>query len=183
MFLAGSQSINSGSSSVSISFPSSFSSSPYVVGTIRNLGGSPFLFLVPILTSVSTSNCTFEFNAGADDNDYYIDWFATDDSTVSGPVGPVGPPGPDGPPGPAGGPPGPDGPAGPPGPQGIQGSTGSTGPVGPTGSAAVPAKPINRINPSTTLSNTDYIVMQSTSGSAPISVRVSLASLKTFINS
>lgn len=69
---------------------------------------------------------------------------------------------------------------------GVTGATGPTGPAGATGatgSAAVPAKPINRINTSSILAGTDYVVLQSTSGGIPVSVRVSLDALKTFINS
>lgn len=57
----------------------------------------------------------------------------------------------------------------------ITGGGGGTGTV-------IPAKPINRLCPSINVSNNDYIVLQSSSGGIPITVRVSLATLKTFIN-
>jgi hypothetical protein len=66
--------------------------------------------------------------------------------------------------------------------QGIQGVTGPKGATGATGPSAVPAKPINKVTPSINVSGTDYIVLQSSSGGVPITVRVSLSTLKTFIN-
>lgn len=61
--------------------------------------------------------------------------------------------------------------------------TGGAGTTGATGAAAVPAKPINRIAVATSVAANDYILMQSTSGGAPVTLRVSLATLKTFTNS
>ncbi len=65
----------------------------------------------------------------------------------------------------------------------ITAGAGATGPTGATGAAAVPAKPINRVTPSLSIQGTDYMVIQSASGGIPITVRVSLDTLKTFINS
>lgn len=66
---------------------------------------------------------------------------------------------------------------------GATGPTGPTGPAGATGSSAIPAKPINRINVLNSIGGSDYIVIQTSSGGTPISGRVSLDDLKTFINS
>jgi hypothetical protein len=79
------------------------------------------------------------------------------------------------------------GPTGATGPIGNTGATGAAstvpGPTGATGAAAIPAKPINRVTPSLAVSGNDFIVLQSASGGIPITVRVSLDTLKTFINS
>lgn len=63
------------------------------------------------------------------------------------------------------------------------GATGATGPTGATGSVAIPAKPINRVTPALSVAGDDSVILQSSSGGIPISVRVSLDTLKTFINS
>lgn len=63
------------------------------------------------------------------------------------------------------------------------GTTGATGPTGATGSVAIPAKPINRVTPALSVAGDDSVILQSSSGGIPIAVRVSLDTLKTFINS
>lgn len=63
------------------------------------------------------------------------------------------------------------------------GATGATGPTGATGSVAISAKPINRVTPALSVAGDDSVILQSSSGGIPISVRVSLDTLKTFINS
>lgn len=63
------------------------------------------------------------------------------------------------------------------------GTTGATGPTGATGSVAISAKPINRVTPALSVAGDDSVILQSSSGGIPISVRVSLDTLKTFINS
>jgi hypothetical protein len=110
-------------------------------------------------------------------------------STVPGPTGATGATGATGSQGVTGAT-GPIGNTGATGATGATGSTGAastvpgpTGPTGPTGAAAIPAKPINRVTPSLAVSGDDFIVLQSASGGIPITVRVSLATLKTFINS
>jgi hypothetical protein len=104
-------------------------------------------------------------------------------SSVPGPTGATGATG-------ATGSQGVTGATGPIGNTGATGATGAassvpgpTGPTGATGAAAIPAKPINRVTPSLAVSGNDFIVLQSASGGIPITVRVSLDTLKTFINS
>jgi hypothetical protein len=65
----------------------------------------------------------------------------------------------------------------------ITGGGGATGPTGATGSAAIPAKPINRVTPALSVAGDDSIILQSSSGGIPVTVRVSLDTLKTFITS
>jgi hypothetical protein len=62
----------------------------------------------------------------------------------------------------------------------ISGGTSSTGTVS---GVAVAAKSINRLPVRTTIAGNDYMTMQSNSGGYPVTVRVSLDSLKTFLNS
>lgn len=108
-------------------------------------------------------------------------------STVPGPTGATGPIGATGATGATGADSTVPGPTGATGPIGATGATGADstvpGPTGATGSVAVPAKPINRVIAGTLVSGSDYVVLQSSSGGAPITVRVSLDTLKTFINS
>jgi hypothetical protein len=68
----------------------------------------------------------------------------------------------------------------------ITGATGPTGPAGATGatgSYAIPAKPVNRITILNSIGGSDFIVLQSYSGGSPITGRITLDDLKTFINS
>jgi hypothetical protein len=105
-------------------------------------------------------------------------------STVPGPTGATGPIGATGATGADSTVPGPTGATGPIGATGATGAASTVpGPTGATGSVAVPAKPINRVIAGTLVSGSDYVVLQSSSGGAPITVRVSLDTLKTFINS
>lgn len=165
MFRAGKTSAgSSGATSVSVAFGDTFSSAPStIIGTFSNTAGGNYFLLYPTVIAVGTTSCTFEFNGALDSSNYYISWIATDDATITG--GGV------------------TGPTGATGPAGSTGATGAAGSTGATGSAAVPAKPINRINPLNSISGIDSIVVQSSSGSIPITGRITLADLKTFINS
>jgi hypothetical protein len=192
MFRAGRTSISNGATSVSVAFGDTFSTAPTtVIGTVSNTAGGTYFLLYPTLISAGTTSCRFEFNGVTDSTSYAISWIATDDATITGGgvTGPTGPTGPVGNTGPAGN----TGSTGATGSQGIQGNTGATGaassvpgptgPTGATGAAAIPAKPINRVTSSLAVSGNDFIVLQSASGGIPITVRVSLDTLKTFINS
>lgn len=160
MFRAGRTSISNGATSVSVAFGDTFSSAPTtIIGTVSNTAGSTSYFLLyPTVISAGTTSCTFELNGITDSTSYSISWIATDDSTITAGAGATGP-------------------------TGATGPAGSTGPTGATGAAAVPAKPINRVTPSLSIQGTDYMVIQSAPGGIPITVRVSLDTLKTFINS
>lgn len=63
--------------------------------------------------------------------------------------------------------------------------TALVGPTGATGASYVPAKAINRLTAVTSVSDYDYtyITFQSTSGGIPVTYRMSLSALKTFLNS
>lgn len=157
MFRAGKTFISNGATSVSVPFGATFSTAPNtIIGTVSNTSGTTgnYFLLYPTVISAGTTSCLFELNGAVDSANYSISWIATDDSTITGGGGGTGPTGP-------------------------AGATGATGPAGP---AAVPAKPINRVCPSTSVAGNDYIVLQSSSGGIPITVRVSLATLKTFVN-
>lgn len=60
-----------------------------------------------------------------------------------------------------------------------------TGVTGPTGASYVPAKPINRLPTVTSVADYDYtyITFQSTSGGIPVTYRMSLTALKSYLNS
>ena len=175
MFRAGKTSAgSSGATSVSVSFGATFSAAPStIIGTFSNTAGGTYYLLYPTVIAAGTTSCTFEFNGAIDSSNYYISWIATDDSTITGGGGATGPTGPAGATGATGA-------------QGIQGVTGATGPAGATGatgSSAIPAKPINRINPLSSISGLASIVVQASSGGVPITGRITLNDLKTFINS
>lgn len=162
MFRAGRTSISNGATSVSVAFGDTFSAAPNtIIGTVSNTAGGTYFLLYPTVISAGTTSCIFELNGFTDSTSYALSWVATDDSTITGGGGATGPTG----------------------PAGVTGATGATGMNGATGAAAVPAKPINRVTPSVTVQGADSIVLQSSSGGIPITVRVSLDTLKTFINS
>jgi hypothetical protein len=168
MFRAGRTSISNGATSVSVAFGDTFSAAPNtIIGTVSNTAGGTYFLLYPTVISAGTTSCIFELNGVTDSTSYALSWVATDDSTITG----------------GGGATGPTGPAGATGATGATGPAGTNGATGATGSAAVPAKPINRVTPSVTVQGNDSIVLQSSSGGIPITVRVSLDTLKTFINS
>jgi hypothetical protein len=168
MFRAGRTSISNGATSVSVAFGDTFSAAPNtIIGTVSNTAGGTYFLLYPTVISAGTTSCIFELNGVTDSTGYALSWVATDDSTITG----------------GGGATGPTGPAGATGATGATGPAGTNGATGATGSAAVPAKPINRVTPSVTVQGNDSIVLQSSSGGIPITVRVSLDTLKTFINS
>jgi hypothetical protein len=187
MFRAGRTYISGGSSTVTVSFGATFSAAPTtVIGTVSNTAGGTYYLLYPTLISASTSACVFELSATTNNASYALSWIATDDSTITAGAGATG----------ATGSTGSTGATGSTGSTGATGSTGSTGatganstvpgPTGATGStgaAAIPAKPINRVSARTSISANDYILLQSTSGGSPVSVRISLSDLKTFITS
>jgi hypothetical protein len=157
VFRAGKTAISNGATSVSVPFGATFSAAPNtVIGTVSNTSGTTgnYLLLYPTVTSVGTTSCRFELNGITDSANYAVSWFATDVPAA----------------------------ALIPGPTGSTGATGATGATGPAGPAAVPAKPINRVCPSVNVAGNDYVVLQSSSGGVPITVRVSLSTLKTFIN-
>lgn len=175
MFRAGKTSAgSSGATSVSVSFGATFSAAPStIIGTFSNTAGGTYYLLYPTVIAAGTTSCTFEFNGAIDSSNYYISWIATDDSTITGGGGATGPTGPAG----ATGATGATG-------VGVTGPTGPAGATGATGSSAIPAKPINRINPLSSISGLDSIVVQATSsGGIPITGRITLDDLKTFINS
>lgn len=177
MFRAGRTSISNGATSVSVAFGATFSSAPTtIIGTVSNTAGGTYFLLYPTVIAAGTTSCTFELNGITDSTSYSISWVATDDSTITGGGGATGPTGPAGATGATGA-------TGSTGTQGIQGVTGSTGATGATGSAAVPAKPINKITAGLSVTGNDYIVLQSYSDGIPVTIRVSLDTLKTFINS
>lgn len=166
MFRAGKTSAgSSGATSVSVAFGATFSAAPNtIIGTFSNTAGGNYFLLYPTVIAAGTTSCTFEFNGAIDSSNYFISWIATDDSTITGGGGATGPTG----------------------AQGIQGPTGATGPAGATGatgSSAIPAKPINRINPLNSISGLASVVVQTSSGGIPITGRITLDDLKTFINS
>jgi hypothetical protein len=186
MFRAGRTSISNGSTSVSVAFGDTFSAAPTtIIGTVSNTAGGTYFLLYPTVVAAGTTSCTFEFNGITDSTSYSISWVATDDSTITGATGAQG----------IQGVTGSTGATGATGSQGIQGVTGSTGATGATGSqgiqgvtgatgsAAIPAKPINRVTPALSVAGDDSIILQSSSGGIPVTVRVSLDTLKTFINS
>jgi hypothetical protein len=184
MFRAGKTFISNGATSVSVAFGATFSAAPItIIGTVSNTSGTAgnYFLLYPTVITAGTTSCRFELNGVTDSTSYSISWIATDDATITG-GGVTGPTGATGPAGVTGST-GATGPAGAastvPGPTGATGTQGSTGPQGP---AAVPAKPINRVAASINVTGSDYIVLQSSSGGIPITVRVSLDTLKTFIN-
>lgn len=169
MFRAGKTFLSSGATSVSVAFGATFSAAPTtIIGTVSNTSGTTgnYFLLYPTVIAAGTTSCSFELNGATDSINYSISWIATDDATITG----------------GGGATGPTGPAGTTGATGDTGATGPAGVTGATGPSAVPAKPINRVTASVNVSDNDYIVLQSSSGGIPISVRVSLATLKTFIN-
>jgi len=174
MFRAGKTSAgSSGATSVSVSFGDTFSAAPStIIGTFSNTAGGTYYLLYPTVIAAGTTSCTFEFNGAIDSSNYYISWIATDDSTITGGGGATGPTGPAG----ATGATGATG-------AGVTGPTGPAGATGATGSSAIPAKPINRINPLSSISGLASIVVQSSSGGIPITGRITLDDLKTFINS
>jgi hypothetical protein len=196
MFRAGRTYISGGSSTVTVSFGATFSAAPTtVIGTVSNTAGGTYYLLYPTLISASTSACVFELSATTNNASYALSWIATDDSTITAGAGATGATGSTGSTG-ATGSTGSTGATGSTGSTGATGSTGSTGatganstvpgPTGATGStgaAAIPAKPINRVSARTSISANDYILLQSTSGGSPVSVRISLSDLKTFITS
>ena len=168
MFRAGRTSISNGATSVSVAFGDTFSAAPNtIIGTVSNTAGGTYFLLYPTVISAGTTSCIFELNGVTDSTSYALSWVATDDSTITG----------------GGGATGPTGPAGETVATGATGPAGTNGATGATGSAAVPAKPINRVTPSVAVQGNDSIVLQSSSGGIPITVRVSLDTLKTFINS
>lgn len=71
----------------------------------------------------------------------------------------------------------------------ITGATGGTGPIGSTGptgatfAAATPSKPINRLAVASSVAGGNYIPVFSTSGGVATTTRISLDTLKTFVNS
>lgn len=160
MFIAGRTSLgSSGATSVSVAFGSTFSSVPTtIVGTISNTAGGTYYLLYPTVIGASTTSCTFEFNAAINSSDYYISWIATDDSSITGGAGATGA-------------------------TGATGTAGATGATGATGPSSVPAKPINRVTARSSVSASDYVIIQSTSGASPVTVRISLSDLKTYFNS
>jgi hypothetical protein len=196
MFRAGRTSISNGATSVSVAFGDTFSAAPNtIIGTVSNTAGGTYFLLYPTVISAGTTSCIFELNGVTDSTGYALSWVATDDSTITGGGGATGPTGPAGATG-ATGATGTNGATGATGATGTNGATGATGPTGAnstvpgptgptgaTGAAAIPAKPINRVTPSVAVQGNDSIVLQSSSGGIPITVRVSLDTLKTFINS
>lgn len=172
MFIAGRTSLgSSGATSVSVAFGSTFSSVPTtIVGTISNTAGGTYYLLYPTVIGASTTSCTFEFNAAINSSDYYISWIATDDSSITGGAGATGATGA-------------TGTAGATGATGATGTAGATGATGATGPSSVPAKPINRVTARSSVSASDYVIIQSTSGASPVTVRISLSDLKTYFNS
>ena len=178
MFRAGKTSAgSSGATSVSVSFGDTFSAAPStIIGTFSNTAGGTYYLLYPTVIAAGTTSCTFEFNGAIDSSNYYISWIATDDSTITGGGGATGPTGPAGATGATGA-------TGSAGATGSTGATGSAGATGATGSSAIPAKPINRINPLSSISGLASIVVQASSGGVPITGRITLNDLKTFINS
>ena len=184
MFRAGKTSISNGATSVSVAFGATFSAAPNtIIGTVSNTAGGTYFLLYPTVISAGTTSCIFELNGVTDSTSYALSWVATDDSTITGGGGATGPTGPAGVTG-ATGATGTNGATGATGPTGANSTVpGPTGPTGATGAAAIPAKPINRVTPSVAVQGNDSIVLQSSSGGIPITVRVSLDTLKTFINS
>ena len=199
MFRAGRTYISGGSSTVTVSFGATFSAAPTtVIGTVSNTAGGTYYLLYPTLISASTSACVFELSATTNNASYALSWIATDDSTITAGAGATGATGSTGSTGATGstGSTGATGATGSTGETGATGSTGAagatgadstvpgpTGATGATGAAAIPAKPINRVSARTSISANDYILLQSTSGGSPVSVRISLSDLKTFITS
>jgi len=165
MFRAGRTSISNGATSVSVAFGATFSAAPTtIIGTVSNTAGGTYFLLYPTVISAGTTSCTFELNGVTDSTSYAISWVATDDSTITAGAGATGA-------------------TGATGSTGTSGTNGATGATGATGASAIPAKPINRVTASASVQGTDYMVIQSSSGGIPITVRVSLDTLKTFINS
>ncbi len=154
MFRAGRTSISNGATSVSVAFGATFSSAPTtIIGTVSNTAGSTSYFLL-YPTVISAGTTSCTFELnGITDSTSYSISWIATDDSTIT--------------------------AG----AGATGPTGATGPAGATGAAVVPAKPINRVTPSLSIQGTDYMVIQSASGGIPITVRVSLDTLKTFINS
>lgn len=70
------------------------------------------------------------------------------------------------------------------GPVGTTGATGPTGGTGATGPAYTSAvsKPINRLPVTTSISDSDYLPVVSTSGGIPVTARASLSTIKTYIS-
>jgi hypothetical protein len=193
MFRAGKTSISNGATSVSVAFGATFSTAPTtILGTVSNTAGGTYFLLYPTVIVAGTTSCRFELNGITDSTSYAISWIATDDATITGGGGATGPTGATGSAGATGATgaastvPGPTGATGATGPTGATGAAstvpGPTGPSGNTGANAVPAKPINRVTPSASVQGADSIILQSSSGGIPITVRVSLDTLKTFIN-
>lgn len=171
MFRAGRTSISNGATSVSVAFGATFSAAPTtIIGTVSNTAGGTYFLLYPTVISAGTTSCTFELNGVTDSTSYAISWVATDDSTITAGAGATGATGATGSTGATGA-------------TGTSGTNGATGATGATGASAIPAKPINRVTASASVQGTDYMVIQSSSGGIPITVRVSLDTLKTFINS
>lgn len=156
MFRAGITPVStSGATSISVSFGDTFTAAPTtVIGTVGNTASANYLILYPFVVQKSTTGCTFEFNGAVDNTNYSVSWIATDDSNISGGTGPTGP-------------------------------AGATGAAGATGSSAVPAKAINRLQTITSIANYDYtfVTFQTTSEGIPVTYRMSLSALKTFLNS
>jgi hypothetical protein len=165
MFRAGRTSISSGATSVSVAFGDTFSAAPNtIIGTVSNTAGGTYFLLYPTVISAGTTSCRFEFNGVTDSASYSISWIATDDATITGGGGATGA-------------------TGPAGSTGATGPAGSTGATGSGGTSTVSAKPINRLTTGLSVAGNDYVVLQSSSGGIPVTIRVSLDTLKTFINS
>lgn len=159
MFRAGITPVStSGATSISVSFGDTFTAAPTtVIGTVGNTASANYLILYPFVVQKSTTGCTFEFNGAVDSSNYSVSWVATDDSNIAGATGATG----------------------------TAGAPGATGAAGATGSSAVPSKAINRLQAVTSISNYDYtfVTFQTTSEGIPVTYRMSLSALKTFLNS
>lgn len=162
MFRAGITPVSaSGATSISVSFGATFTTAPTtVIGTVGNTASANYLILYPFLVQKSTTGCTFEFNGAVDSSNYSVSWVVTDDSNITGATGATGT-------------------------AGAPGAPGATGTAGATGSSAVPAKAINRLQAVTSISNYDYtfVTFQTTNEGIPVTYRMSLSALKTFLNS
>lgn len=168
MLVTGLTPIPNGDTGVAVSFGATFASPPIsVVATVGNTADSTVYNMFPTLIYKGTTGCFFSLTAYAPSANYSISWAASDTANLTGDTGATGA----------------TGSQGNTGSQGSTGAQGSTGLQGTTGSSALPAKPLNMLPARGTVAAGDYFLIQSTSGGIPVTLRVTLADLKTFINS
>lgn len=160
MFKVGSTGLSNGATGVDVDIDNGGIPANYISGYVYSSTGYSLIsaWLVGF-TGGDTAKFVF---SGAASTGYSFNWVAMSSDPAVGITGPTG--------------------ASVTGPTGATGA-GVTGATGATGSNGVPAKPINRLPVATSLSDSDFVTVQSTSGGTPVTYRMSLSAFKTYINS